>query len=133
MGAVFAALPPGGRWRPRGALAPPVGLVSGVLNGLFGTGGPPVIIWYHLADVGKSAFRANLMTIFLLMTLVRAPSYAAAGLITTPRLWSALAVAPAVVCGAWWGHRAHVRISERTFRRLVALLLAVIGAGLLAR
>ena len=133
VGLVFIKLPPGGRITPPAVAAPPTGLLSGILTGLFGTGGPPLIIWYHLAAASKSAFRAHLMTIFLLMTLVRVPSYAANGLVTAPRLWSALLVMPAVLLGAWMGHRLHLQISERTFRRLVSLLLAVLGVMLLIK
>ena len=113
--------------------APFVGLVSGVLTGLFGTGGPPLIIWYYLSTAGKGAFRGNLMTIFLLMTIIRVPSYLAGGLVTAPRLWSTAALLPFVAAGAWLGHRLHVRLSERTFRRLVAVLLVVLGVVLLQK
>jgi uncharacterized membrane protein YfcA len=132
VGLVFLRLPAGQR-QPATWLAAPAGALSGVLTGLFGTGGPPIIVWYHLAGTGKSAFRANLMTIFLLMSLVRVPSYVAGGLVTAPRLWSALAVAPAILLGAWLGHRVHVRIGELMFRRLVSVLLAALGAVLLLR
>ena len=133
VGAVFLKLPSGGRLHPRAWLAPPTGMLSGLLTGLFGTGGPPIIIWYHLSDVGKSAFRGNLMAIFLMMTLIRVPSYAAGGLVTPVRLWSTAAVIPAVFLGGWLGHRLHVTVGEQTFRRLVAVLLVAIGALLLVR
>lgn len=133
VGLVFLRLPSGGRWQPPAWVAAPAGLVSGVLTGLFGTGGPPLIIWYHLSAGSKAAFRANLMTIFLLMTFVRVPTYAAAGLITPVRAGSALIVLPAVFLGAWLGNRLHVRISEQRFRLLVSLLLALLGAMLLVR
>ena len=102
-------------------------MLSGLLTGLFGTGGPPLIIWYHLSAATKSAFRGNLMTIFLMMTFVRVPSYIVGGLVTAPRLWSSLAVMPAVLLGAWLGNRLHLTISEQGFRRLVSLLLVVLG------
>ena len=133
VGLLFVKLPPGGRFSPPATAAPPTGLLSGLLTGLFGTGGPPLIVWYHLAAAGKSAFRANLMTIFLLMTFVRVPSYVANGLVTVPRLWSSLLVMPAVLFGAWLGHRLHLQVTERTFRRLVSILLAVLGLVLLIR
>ncbi len=133
VGLIFVKLPTGGRISPPAVAAPPTGLISGVLTGLFGTGGPPLIIWYHLAAVGKSAFRANLMTIFLLMAFVRVPSYLAGGLITGPRLMSSLVVMPAVLFGAWMGHRLHLQISELTFRRLVSLLLCALGMVLLIK
>ena len=126
-GLVFLRLPTGGRHHPPAWLGPPTGLVSGVLTGLFGTGGPPLIIWYHLTAGSKSAFRGHLMTIFLLMSVVRVPSYLIGGLVTVPRLWSTLAVRPAVLFGAWLGHRLHIQLSEVVFRRMVAGLLFILG------
>jgi len=114
-----------------GTMAPPVGLLSGLLTGLFGTGGPPLILYYQLSGIDKTAFRGNLMAIFLLMTAVRVPSYAAFGLITAPRLLSALAVMPAVLLGAFIGNRIHLELEEDTFRRLVSAALLVIGLLLL--
>lgn len=114
-----------------GWVAGPVGLSSGLLTGLFGTGGPPLVLYYQLSGADKAAFRGNLMAIFLLMTLVRVPSYAGMGLITADRLWSSLMVLPAVLAGAWIGNRLHLRIEESTFRRLVAAALVVLGALLL--
>jgi uncharacterized membrane protein YfcA len=119
-----------GRQMPRW-VAGPVGMISGVLTGLFGTGGPPLILYYQLQGVDKAAFRGNLMAIFLLMTAVRVPSYAVFGLITAPRMWSALIVLPAVILGAVIGNSIHLRIEESTFRRLVSAALLVIGLLLL--
>ena len=109
----------------------PVGLLSGLLTGLFGTGGPPLVLYFQLAGVDKAAFRGNLMAIFLLMTLIRVPSYAGMGLITSERLWSSLVVLPAVMIGAWLGNSLHLQIKERTFRKLVAGALVALGALLL--
>lgn len=108
-------------------VAPPVGLSAGLLTGLFGTGGPPLVLYYQLSGVGKAAFRGNLMAIFLLMTLFRVPSYAGLGLITAERMWSSLLVLPAVVVGAWLGNRIHLQIDETKFRRLVSIALVVLG------
>ncbi|MFH1844004.1 MAG: sulfite exporter TauE/SafE family protein [bacterium] len=110
---------------------PPVGLISGLLSGLFGTGGPPLIFYYQLGGLEKAVFRGNLMAIFLLVGLVRLPCYGVAGPITTPRLWSALAVMPAVLLGAWLGNRIHLQLAETTFRRLVSICLVLIGVVIL--
>jgi uncharacterized membrane protein YfcA len=118
------------RW-PRWVVAP-VGVLSGLLTGLFGTGGPPLVLYYQLAGADKAAFRANLMAVFLLMTIVRVPSYGWMGLITPERLWSSVMVLPAVVAGAWLGNRLHLQVAESTFRRLVSVALAILGVVLLA-
>lgn len=132
-GLVFLALPAGRRvaW-PRWT-APPAGLAGGVLSGMFGTGGPPLIIYYRLAGAEKTAFRGNLMAIWMLVSLVRLPSYGLAGLLTVPRLWSGALLLPAVVLGGWIGHRIHIRCDERAFQRAVAVALAMIGVMLLMR
>lgn len=130
-GAAFLALPNlrPASW-PAWATAP-VGVLSGLLTGLFGTGGPPLVLYYRLRGIPKAAFRGHLMAIFLLMTVVRIPSYAAFGLITTPRLVSAAVVLPAVLAGAVIGNRIHLEVSEARFRQLVSIGLAVIGLLLL--
>jgi len=112
---------------------PFVGLSSGLLAGLFGTGGPPLIFYYQLKGTEKSTFRSLLMAIFLSMTVVRLPSYVYAGLITTPRLLATLVILPAVGIGAYLGNRIHIELAEATFRRLVGILLACIGFVLLIR
>jgi len=112
---------------------PPLGLVSGVLGGLFGTGGPPLILYYQLSGLDKAAFRRSLMAIFLFVTIVRLPAYAASGLLTAPRLWSGLLVLPASLLGLWVGHHIHIQLSEGAFKRLVSIALIVIGGLLLAR
>ncbi len=111
----------------------PLGTVAGLLGGMFGTSGPPVILYYQLSGAAKASFRGNLMAIFMVVTLVRAPSYAVAGLITPDRLRSALAILPAALLGAWLGQRIHLRLSEDAFRRLVSAALAVIGLLVLSR
>ena len=114
-------------------MSPAVGLVSGVLSGLFGTGGPPLVVYYQLRGLDKTEFRNTLMAVFLLISAVRLPTYWAAGLLTVPRLASAALVLPAVALGGWIGHRSHLEIGEAAFRRVVCVALVAIGVVLLLR
>ncbi|MCP4603248.1 MAG: sulfite exporter TauE/SafE family protein [Proteobacteria bacterium] len=132
-GTGFALVPQKGHvvwpfWSP-----PIIGLISGILTGLFGTGGPPLIFYYQLQGVSKTEFRSNLMAIFLMMTAIRLPAYIFSGLITAPRILAALALVPAVLLGAFIGHRIHLQLDEVTFRRIVGVVLALIGIVFLAR
>ncbi|MBI4765482.1 MAG: sulfite exporter TauE/SafE family protein [Deltaproteobacteria bacterium] len=112
---------------------PFIGVVAGLLAGMFGTGGPPLIFYYQLSGLKKEAFRGNLMTLFLLMALVRFPSYAFSGLVTFPRFLSAVYIFPAILLGIWLGNRIHVQISETGFRKMVSAGLIVIGIILLIK
>jgi uncharacterized membrane protein YfcA len=113
--------------------APLVGLSSGLLSGTLGTGGPPLVLYFKLGGADKGSFRGNLMAVFLLLTLVRWPSYAVAGFITPARLFAALLLLPAVLVGAFIGHRLQLDLPEARFRRLISVALVALGVVLLVR
>lgn len=133
VGLLFALLPLGLHLSLHPLWGTFAGFLGGTLSGMFGTGGPPLILFYRLAGLPKAAFRGQLMAVFLATTAVRLPTYIAGGLVTPPRLWAALAVAPVVLAGIVVGHRVQLRLDERTFQRLVALALALLGVLLLLR
>ena len=113
--------------------APLIGISAGLLDGMFGTGGPPLVFYYQLSGMKKQAFRGHLMALFLLMALVRYPSYALSGLITPARFLSAVYVFPAVLLGIWLGNRIHIQVSEKGFRKMISFGLIVIGIILLIK
>jgi uncharacterized membrane protein YfcA len=112
---------------------PLIGLLSGLLSGMFGTGGPPLIFYYQLSGMKKHAFRGHLMTIFLIMALVRYTAYSFSGLITTTRFISAIYVFPAILLGIWVGNSIHIQISEKGFRKMISIALIIIGMILLLK
>ena len=122
---VGVSMPPG--------LGAMFGVASGLLTGLFGTGGPPLVLFFRLQGLTKAAFRGNLMALFLMMGVIRLPSYIGLGLITPDRLIAGAAVLPAVLAGGVIGHFIHLDLSERVFRRCVSVGLVVLGFLLLGR
>lgn len=110
-----------------------VGFISGLLGGMFGTGGPPVIILLRGYRLDKATFRATLLAFFMLMTCVRAPLYWRNGMLTVDVLLAALWLAPGAALGIVAGMNAHHRISERKFAVVVAVLLILLGLALLVR
>jgi hypothetical protein len=109
-----------------------VGFISGLLGGMFGTGGPPVIILLRSYRLDKAAFRATLLGFFMVMTFVRAPTYWHQGVLTADVLLAALWLLPGAAAGTAAGMLAHRRISERRFALAVAVLLIVLGIVLVA-
>ena len=105
----------------------PAGFASGTLGGLFGTGGPPVIICLRAYHLDKSTFRATILWFFLVMSVVRAGTYTHGGVFTLDRLLAAVWLLPASLVGMVIGMFLHVRISERFFAVAVAGLLVLLG------
>ena len=127
-GGLFLATPQRAAVAPNAAVEVGVGAVSGLLTGMLGTGGPPVILYFELAKLDKTAFRGALLAIFFAMSLVRIGAYALDDLITSPRLMSGALLIPAVIVGIAIGARLHVGISQRVFRRFVSIGFVVLGA-----
>jgi len=109
-----------------------IGLVSGVLGGLFGTGGPPVIILLRSYKLDKSAFRATILWYFFLMSLFRSGAYLQAGLLTFDVVMAGLWLLPTSIGGILIGMAVHRRVSERQFAAAVSVLLIILGVLLAA-
>jgi hypothetical protein len=105
----------------------PVGILSGVLNGMTTFSGPPVILFLANQGTGKDAFRASLALYFLILNLVAVPVYAGGGFLTGDTLRTILVRFPAVAVGALAGIHLAGRVDETRFRRMSLLVLAVLG------
>ncbi len=112
-------------------LSLPAGLLSGVLGGLFGTGGPPVIIFLRAYKLDKGAFRSTILWFFLMMSFVRTGTYLHSGLLTWNEIVAAGWLLPPSFAGTLLGMAAHRKLSEKHFGVVVATLLMLLGALLI--
>lgn len=115
-----------------GPFAWAAGAASGLLGGLVGNQGGIRSAALIGVDLPKHAFVATATAVALMVDAARVPVYLwylrePIGQIGS---WVALATA-GVVAGTLLGTRALERISERWFRRTVALVLAILGAAML--
>ena len=108
-----------------------VGLVAGTLAGLFGTGGPPVIVLLRGYGLSKGAFRATLLLYFLMASILRGGSYLHAGLLNMNGIAAAIWLLPASILGTILGMVVHRRLSENHFATAVSVLLMILGVVLL--
>ena len=116
--------------RPRPArawCAVATGALSGMLGAAFGTGGPPVVIYFYRRQWSKEATKASVMFTFVGTVAMRLVPYAWIGWITTRRLAIGAAVIPVVVLGTLMGEWLFGRVSQEAFRRVVAVMLVVLG------
>jgi uncharacterized protein len=113
------------------------GAASGLANGAFGIGGPPVVLFYVATPAGIAAGRASLIVFFLCTDLIGLGFLAREGLVTIDTAKHAAILAPALFLGVAIGARSFKGSDPAMFRRFVlvllgALALATIVQGVLA-
>ncbi len=107
------------------------GFLGGCLGGMFGTGGPPVIIYLNRKIEDKRAFRATLVLYFLVSNSWQWVMLCYTRLITGEVLRFALYLLPAFVIGSLVGAILHIKINQALFNRVVALVLLITGIFLI--
>ncbi len=110
------------------------GLVGGgLVHGIYGSGGP-LIVWATSRQLqDKSALRATLSALWLVLGSVLVVQYASLGQLTGQTLLGSAALLPCLLVGKWIGNRAHQRIAPEPFRRLLYWMLLFAALSLLVR
>ena len=107
------------------------GFLAGILGGAYNTSGPPVIIYGHCRAWSPAEFKSNLQGFFALNSIVILVTHFLAGNYTSQVWQSVLVALPAVVLSIAAGVQLSKRIDATAFRRLVLLLLLLLGAWLI--
>jgi uncharacterized membrane protein YfcA len=103
------------------------GGASGLLNGAFGIGGPPVILFFFSSPAGDAVGRASIIAFFLATDAIGLVFLAREGLVTQESLVRALIFLPALIAGIWLGAHSFKHSDQAAFRRWVLRLLAVLA------
>jgi uncharacterized membrane protein YfcA len=112
--------------------AAPAALTGGTVGALFGTGGPPYVIYLSHRIRDKGELRATFSALFFIQGLTRIASFLVAGLLMTASVWIAFLAALPVMLGALYlGGRVQVGLTPVQMTRLVGGLLLVSSLSLL--
>ena len=112
--------------------AVPAALTGGTVGALFGTGGPPYVIYLSHRIREKSDLRATFSALFFTDGLARIVSFLVAGLLMSAKVWVAYFVALPIMLGALYlGGRVHVGLAQSQMIRLVGVLLLASSVSLL--
>ncbi len=110
------------------------GLLSGLLGGLVGNQGGIRSAALLGFDLPKRAFVATATATGLIVDAARMPVYLWTVGPEVQAQWPLITIATAgVVIGTVFGTGMLGRIPERTFRRIVAVILAILGASMIAQ
>lgn len=104
-----------------------VGTATGLANGAFGIGGPPVILFYFASPAGHAAGRASLIAFFIMTDVTGLLFLAREGLVTKEAGLMALAFLPALAAGVWLGARSFRTADPARFRKIVLVILAALA------
>lgn len=108
-----------------------IGILSGVLSGMFGIGAMLAAYISRVTD-DSHGFKANMCAIFIVENLFRIFLYAVSGILTPGVLWQAALLFPAMLAGLAAGIRSSSLLNERLVRKLVLVMLVVSGVALAA-
>lgn len=113
--------------QPGAPLSLAAGAASGLLGGAAAIPGPPVILFYFSSPGTAAVSRASLILYFAVIDVVGLAVMAWNGLVTEATLiWAALLVLPVCLC-VWLGKKHFFATDEATFRRIVLILIFLIG------
>lgn len=107
-----------------------IGILSGVLCGLFGVG---ALLGAYLTRVTDDthAFKGNLCMVFFVENTFRLILYIASGIITLAAAKQALLLTPVMLVSLWLGMKAGSIINEKIAKKIVLAALLVSGIALI--
>lgn len=111
----------------------PTGLIGGLIGALFGTGGPPYVIYLTHRINEKSQLRATFSGLFMLDGSIRVITFIIMGLLGISLLPLIILSAPVMMLALYLGSRVHIGISNRQMLMLVGTLLLISGGSLLVK
>lgn len=111
----------------------PVGLLGGFIGTLFGTGGPFYVIYLKLRGLDKSSFRATFAMVFLLDGAGRLGGYLFSGLFNLDVVYLVGAALPVMILGMYVGGHMHTNLQQKTFQRVISMILIGSGFALLLK
>jgi uncharacterized membrane protein YfcA len=114
--------------RPHAGISAGFGAVAGLTGGAAAMPGPSVIFLFLAVPIAHEAGRASLILFFQISAAMSAVAATFAGLMVLHSLILGAMLVPAMLIGNWLGDRVFDKASAKTYRRIVVLLLAGLGA-----
>lgn len=110
----------------------PTGLIGGLIGALFGTGGPPFVVYLSHRLHDKTQLRGTLSGLFMLDGALRIITFLVFGLLLQTEMLTALLLAlPLMALGLYLGNKVHLGISHRQQLAIIGGLLLLSGGSLL--
>lgn len=107
-----------------------VGILSGILCGLYGIGALLAAYMGRVTD-NSSSFKGNLCIVFLIDNLFRLVMYGVTGIITLATLKQSVVLFPFMALGLFLGMKGSSFLDEKKIKKLVIIMLILSGVSLI--
>jgi len=114
--------------RPHAGVSAGFGAIAGLTGGAAAMPGPSVIFLFLAAPIAHEAGRATLVLFFQASQVMSAVAATVGGLMNLHALILGALLVPPMLVGNWLGDRVFDKASAQSYRRIVVLLLAGLGA-----
>jgi uncharacterized membrane protein YfcA len=111
--------------KPHIAITIAVGILAGLLGGALQISGPPILVYWLGSGFPADVLRANFFAYFTLFSLGTLVTYALHGLVTDVVLALSVFTTPLTILGMWIGSKLFVLASEKTYRVIGYVIVAV--------
>lgn len=112
----------------------PLGLTGGTVGALFGTGGPPCMIYLSRRLPNKAQIRATFSSLFMIDSALRVVVFLSLGLFfQDTMLYAILASLPIMALGLVLGHKIHQSLSDSQLIQVIGILLLLSGIALIGK
>lgn len=109
------------------------GGLSGVLGGLFGMSGPPLVVYYLAGTKDKQTYNASLQATFAIGNIYTLILYLVVGNITNDVLILTGSGIAAVTIGAFIGLKLFRRLNQNTLTKIIYAMLIAMGIMFIVR
>lgn len=107
------------------------GALGGFFAGVFSTGGPLYVIAVKNSVQEVRIFRATMIGILALVTVVRIPSLVIGGVLNSGHLKMSLIIFPVFILAQFLGNYMFLKINEELFKKVLLGLLCLSGTALI--
>ena len=107
-----------------------IGILSGILCGLYGIGALLAAYMGRVTD-NSSSFKGNLCIVFLIDNLFRLVMYGVTGIITLATLKQSVILFPFMALGLFLGMKGSSFLDEKKIKKLVIIMLILSGVSLI--
>jgi uncharacterized membrane protein YfcA len=107
------------------------GVLGGFFSGVFSTGGPLYVISVKNSVQEARSFRATMIGVLALVTLIRVPALSISGILNLEHVKISLLLLPVFFLAQFLGVKLFPKINENQFKNILLILLCLSGLSLL--